>query len=255
LFFVLSKIFGYLFYPLNVFFLSLLAFTLLLKRRPRAAWGCLWFGASFLYIAATPWGSDLLLLPLERPYQNPPRPVQADVIVVLGGALDLTNSLPGRLEYNDPADRFIYGVHLAHEFPQAILLFAGGTASLTGDPKTEASMLKGEAVRLGVRPERIRVDDRSRNTHENALQAKRLLQDEGRQSVVLVTSAFHMRRSLGCLRKVGLEATPYAVDVRNHWGGGLDPFGWVPQSSRLDTGTAAVREYVGLIVYRLKGYI
>jgi len=63
-----------------------------------------------------------------------------------------------------------------------------------------------------------------------------------------------MRRALGCFRQVGVETVPYAVDLRSHWGR-RDLFGWVPQSDRLADATAAVREYVGMVIYRMKGWI
>lgn len=103
-------------------------------------------------------------------------------------------------------------------------------------------------------PQRILVDDRSRNTRENALETERLLAPTKSRAIVLIISAFHMRRSLGCFRKVGMAVMPYAVDIRGHTTG-PDAFGWVPEASCLAESTAAVREYVGLLMYRLQGYI
>jgi uncharacterized SAM-binding protein YcdF (DUF218 family) len=254
MFFLLSKILGYFVYPLSLALLALLAFWARNRRREKPRWGLFCLGIAILWLCSMPWGSDVLLLPLERPFADTPVPAQADVIVVLGGALDLANSRPGKLEYQQASDRFMYAVLLAKQLPQAKLIFAGGTASFVDKTKTEASLLKGEAVRFGLAPERILVDDQSRNTRENALQAQRILQQTGGQSVVLITSAFHMRRSLACFRKVGVTTIPYAVDIRSHRGQ-PDPFGWVPEASRLADATSAVREYVGLLVYRLKGYI
>ncbi len=253
MFFIASKILGYLVFPLTLALLALLAFWARNRRRERPRWGLFCLGIAILWLCAMPWGADLLLRPLEGPYMDTPVPTHADVIVVLGGALDLANSRPGKLEYQQASDRFMYAVLLAQQLPQAKVVFAGGTASLTDKTKTEASLLKDEAVRFGIAPERILVDDQSRNTHENAVEAKRITAATGGTSVVVMTSAFHMRRSLACFRKVGVEAIPYAVDLRSHWGQ-PDPFGWVPQSDRLADATSAVREYVGLVVYRLKGY-
>jgi uncharacterized SAM-binding protein YcdF (DUF218 family) len=254
MFFVISKILGFFILPLTIVLLALLRFWRQSRRRDKPVWRTFWFAFLLLWLCSTPWGSDVALWPLEGPFEHQAPPAQADVILVLGGALDLQKTEPGRLEYTQASDRFMYAVKLAKRLPHATLIFAGGTASLFDKEKTEASLLKGEAIEFGVPAERIRVDDRSRNTHENALEAKRILNEIGGRNVVVMTSAFHMRRSLGCLRRVGIEATPYAVDFRNHRGA-PDPFGWVPQASRLDDTTAAVREYVGLVVYRIKGYI
>ena len=254
MFFIASKILGYFILPLTIALLALLVFWRQSRRREKPAWRWFWFAFLLLWLCSTPWGSDMLLWPLEGPFESQPPPAHADVILVLGGALDLANSTPGRLEYSPASDRFMYALKLAKRLPHATLVFAGGTGSLFDSKKTEATLLKGEAIEFGVPAERIRVDDRSRNTHENALEAKRILSEVGGRNIVVLTSAFHMRRSLGCLRKVGIEATPYAVDFRNHRGG-LDPFCWVPDVNRLGEATAAIREYVGLVVYRAKGYI
>jgi len=253
-FFVLSKILGQFILPLSVIFILLLLHAALHKRRRKLSWGLFWAAIVVLYVCATPWCSDLLLMPLEGPYQNPPMPTQADVILVLGGALDLLHSEPGRPEFSQAVDRFIYALTLAKRFPASTVIFAGGTASLFDHTKTEASLLKDLAIDFGLSPGRIRVDDRSRNTIENAQEAARILHETGGSNIVLITSAFHMRRSMACLRKVGLEATPYGVDIRNHRGE-TNPLGWFPNASRLDDSSAAIREYIGLVAYRLKGYI
>lgn len=254
MFFVASKILGWLVFPLSLALLTLLSFWWKNRRREKVRWRGFWVAMAILWFCASPWGADMLLLPLERPYPTPATPPPADVIVVLGGALDLAASAPGRLQFHQASDRFVYALELARSQPQAKLVFTGGTADLFDQTKTEASLLKAEAITLGVAPERILVDNRSRNTHENALETQRILQQVGGRNVLLVTSAFHMRRSLACFRKVGLEAIPYAVDLRGH-GGHNGPFGWVPQADVLSDATAAVREYVGWVVYRLKGYV
>jgi uncharacterized SAM-binding protein YcdF (DUF218 family) len=254
MFFILSKTLGYFCYPLSLTFLGLLLFLALRKRRPWAAWICFWVASLGLYFCSTPLGSEPLLAPLERPYRDLPPPAQADVILVLGGALDLGGSTPGHPEYGPAADRFIYALLLAKQQPHATVVFAGGTADLFDDSKTEASLLAAQAAEFGLAPERLRTDDRSRNTHENALEAKRILSEVGGSSVVVITSAFHMRRALGCLRKAGVEAAPYAVDFRGH-GDRSSLLSVVPEASRLGESTAAIREYVGLEVYRLQGYL
>lgn len=254
MFFIVSKIIGQFILPLSVALLALLAFRITARRDRKPRWGLFWFGLIVLWFFSAPWGADLLLAPLERPFMNQPPPAKADVILVLGGALDLARSEPGRPEYTAASDRFMYAVKLARQHPEAKIIFAGGTASLVDHSKTEASILKAEAADLGVDPARIHVDDKSRNTRENALEARRVLEETGGGSVVVLTSAFHMRRSLACLRKAGVQATPYAVDFRSNTGGWVG-FGWIPQAGVLVDGTYAMREYVGLLAYRLRGYI
>lgn len=253
MFFILSKTLGYLCYPLTMVFVALLLFART-RQREKPAWRWFWAAVLLLWFCSAPWGADLLMRPLERPYLAQPSPAQADVILVLGGSVDLTNCSTGLVSYAEGADRFFQSVKLARRLPQAVLIFAGGTIDMFGRGSTEASVLKAEAEQFGIAPERIRTDDRSRNTHENAVEAKRILETTGGSRVVVVTSAFHMRRALACLRKVGIEAQPYAVDFRGHHGV-ANRFGLFPQASVLDESTSAVREYFGLLVYRLKGYL
>jgi uncharacterized SAM-binding protein YcdF (DUF218 family) len=172
----------------------------------------------------------------------------------LGGALNLGLSRIGRPVHNQAADRFIYGTLLARQHPNAKLVFSGGTAALRGSSHTEAPILKAEAVAFGVPPERIIAEDKSRDTYENAVETARLLGPGYRGSIVLVTSAFHMKRSVGVFKKLGLKVTPFAVDFRNHGGGRLilNP---LPQAYCLENSTAAVREYFGLLMYKLRGYL
>lgn len=254
MFFVLSKTIGLLCMPLSLTLLGLLLFVCLRRRRPGAAWTCFWGGFIILWACSCPWGADALLRPLEKPYAQSELPARVDAIVVLGGGLDLANSTAGHVEYNPAADRIIDGIKLARRFPEALLVFSGGTGSLFDHAHTEAPLLRGEAISLGLSPDRILIDDRSRNTHENAVETRRLLAPTQAQAVLLVTSAFHMRRSLGCFRKVGLAVRPYAVDFRGHHSA-RNPLGWIPDVSNLGESSLAVKEYVGLIMYRLQGYV
>ncbi|MHB8995084.1 MAG: YdcF family protein [Armatimonadota bacterium] len=254
MFFILSKTIGLLTYPLSLAFIGFLLFAVLRKRREKWALGSFWFGFALLWFFSTSWGTDLMLRPLEKPFANRDLPAKVDAILVLGGSLELSLSSPGQLEYNPAIDRFIYSLKLARRYPQALVIFSGGTADLFDQSKTEASLLKQDAEFFGVPAERLRVDDKSRNTRENATEAKKILDAAGRTDVVLITSAFHMRRSLGCARKAGIEATPYAVDFRGHWDT-PNRLGWVPNANALADSSAAVREYVGLLAYRLQGYI
>jgi len=254
MFFTLSKTLGGLCRPLTITLLLLVGVLILRKRRPRLASGLLWTALIVLYTLSTRPVADLLLLPLEAPYEHPAEPESADAIVVLGGSLDLNRSTAEAIELNGAGDRFLQGLVLAEKHPDAVLLFSGGTASLFDRSKREATMLQAWAERFGVPADRIRAEIRSRNTRENAVESKQILDAEGRHSVLLVTSAFHMKRSLGCFRRIGLSPTPHAVDFRNHFGV-YGVMSVVPAVEHLSNSTHAIREYVGLVAYRLKGYI
>ena len=191
---------------------------------------------------------------LEFPFEKGAIPKKAEAIVVLSGMIDLQRSSTERIELSSASDRLIEGILLAKNYPDAILVLSGGSGSLFDQSKSEAEFMKILATRFGISEERIRVDTRSRNTYENAVESKKILDEEGVSCFVLVTSASHMRRALGCFRKLGLNPIPYAVDFGNHLGKyGL--FSFIPSAGNLEKSTAAIHEYVGIITYKLRGYL
>jgi uncharacterized SAM-binding protein YcdF (DUF218 family) len=198
--------------------------------------------------------ADLLLLPLELPFEQQTAPEAFDAIVVLSGMVDLQRSHAGRIELNSSSDRIIAGILLAKDYPDALLILSGGSGNLFDQSNSEANLMKSLALRFGISEARIRVDLHSRNTYENAVASKTILATANISSFVLVTSASHMKRALGCFRKVALNPIPYAVDFRNHLGQyGL--FSFLPQAGSLRESTAAIHEYVGIITYKLRGYL
>lgn len=254
MFFPLSKILGGLCFPLTQALLLLAAFALLVRRRPRPAWVCFWVALAGLYALSTRPVADLITRSLEGQYPQRSLPEGVDAIVVLGGATDLGSSGPGHLEFGSAADRFIEGLVLAKRYPDAILVFSGGTASLFDSSRLEAPWLADYAEQLGFEREQIRIEERSRNTRENATETAEILRAEGRISLLLVTSAFHMPRSVGCFRRAGLAPIPYPVDFRTQTGS-YDVMSLLPGVDNLANATHSVREYWGLLVYSLKGWV
>jgi uncharacterized SAM-binding protein YcdF (DUF218 family) len=254
MFFFLSKTLSIIIYPLTLALLLLLVSAFARRRRrERAGRWPFWLGLAILYAFSLKPVSDSMLRPLEKPYENPALPANLDAIVVLGGAANLERSTMQHLELNHGADRFVEGVTLARQLPDTKLVFSGGSGLLADQTRREAPFLAAAAVRLGIPAERILVEAESRNTYENAVDTKRLLAEKKLHRFLLVTSAFHMKRSLACFHEVGLEPIPYAVDFRSRTGG----YGWqaaLPDVSNLADSSLVIKEYVGLWVYRLKGY-
>ncbi|WP_244400829.1 YdcF family protein, partial [Aurantimonas manganoxydans] len=149
-------------------------------------------------------------------------------IIVLGGAFDTRVARTrGMNELNDAADRVTAGMELAQRYPKAKLLFSGGVAALLEEdiPETEAAeaLYRG----LGLAPDRLLLDGRARDTFENAVFAKELAQPKPGEVWVLVTSASHMPRAVGCFRVAGFDIVPYPVDYRTPSGPAL----WRPSST------------------------
>jgi uncharacterized SAM-binding protein YcdF (DUF218 family) len=253
MFFILSKLLVYFVYPLPMVCLLLLTASFSWTCRQRLARGLVIISLASLWLLSTP-VSDLLLLPLETAYPLVENPGHAEAAVVLAGMVDSKAARGEQVELGQAADRILAGVELVRSEKADYLLIAGGSGDLFDQSTSEALTLESLALQLGVPADRVLLDRSSRNTHENAVEASRLLQERGLSNVILVTSAFHMPRSMGCFEKVGLQPRPYPVDFRSNRGR-YDPLSWLPSVGNLQGSTTAVREYVGLMMYRLQGYI
>ncbi len=258
MFFTASKIAGYvLFHPLNLLVLAQCSgLALCLTRFARAGRGLL-VGAVLVFAAAafSPL-SALLLRPLEDRFPQPPIAMAAPAgIVVLGGALDEDiGAARGRPTLTEAAARLTSGVELARRYPQALLVFTGGSASLDETDLDEARGVRELWLALGVTPERMRFETRSRNTYENAVMTRDLIRPQPGQSWLLVTSAAHMPRSVGLFRAVGWPVIAYPVDYRT-FGNARDLKPTLLALDSLRRLDAGLHEWIGLLAYRLTGKI
>ena len=238
--------------------LCALAGTLgLVSRRPRVrnlGRGLLAFGlGAMAAIAVLPLG-EWLLAPLEERFPRPAEPLgRVDGVVVLGGAIDLRVSVErGRPELGASADRLTAFVALARRYPQARLVFTGGSGALFDTGHSEANVAENLIAELGLDPARIAFERAARNTRENALLAMALAQPQAGETWLLVTSAFHMPRAMGSFRRAGWQVTAYPVDYLT-----AGPGAWRPGFNLmlgLSLLTVAEKEWIGLAAYRLLGW-
>ena len=174
-------------------------------------------------------------------------------VIVLGGAVqgDLSETR-GTLQVNEAAERVVALSDLARRHPGARIVFTGGGAALIQDEPAESDVLARFAATLGVAPERILFENASRTTAENASLTRRLVEPKPGERWLLVTSAWHMPRSVGTFRQAGFPVTAYPVDYRTRGPRDLaKPFDSVSEGlRRLDLAT---KEWVGLVGYRLTG--
>ncbi|MBK8481635.1 MAG: YdcF family protein [Proteobacteria bacterium] len=255
MFFFLSKSLALLTQPLFLGLLALLgAWGLRRAQRWRQLrWLCVALAFVTLGLFSCGAIANLLLAPLERAYpRSPALPTAPGAIVLLGGTTDPETLARGPYELNAAADRFVEALRLAQRYPRAVLLISGGSSALLQRTEREADVLAPLARELGVTGSRLRIDNQARNTHENARYSARLLGDV-RGPVLLVTSAFHMRRAVACFAKVGLKVVPWPVDYQQVTLSSAR--NWLPRAIALDRSTMALREYLGLLAYRIAGYL
>jgi len=256
MFFVVSKVAGFFALPSNlVISLGLLGAFLLLTTRLRRAGGILVVGSLVVLsiIGLSPVG-NLLILPLEGrfPQWDGSRGAP-DGIVVLGGAIGPELSgLRNEVSLNEAAERMTVIAELARRFPQARIVFSGGNGGLVFPQGTEAEFALRLLLSFGIARERIILEDRSRNTVENAIYSREVASPKPGECWLLVTSAHHMPRSVGTFRQAGFAVEAYPVDFRTRGQGDYyRPFNSVGDGlRRTDT---AEHEWTGLVIYWLTG--
>jgi uncharacterized SAM-binding protein YcdF (DUF218 family) len=255
LFFVLSKTLGFMLLPTNFLIGAGLVGAILLATR-FASLGRKMLVASVVLLAIcgfSPLG-NWVLYPLESRF--PPWDAARgapDGIIVLGGPIDADLSAAhGVPVISGAADRVIAGAALARRYPNARLIYSGGSANLISNEAREADYATALFESLGVSRERLTIERRSRNTHENAEFSKALAAPKSGERWLLVTSAFHMPRSVGLFRTVGFAVEPYPVDWRVAGRADLRAFRnfSIDGLASVDIG---VREWMGLIAYRVTG--
>jgi uncharacterized SAM-binding protein YcdF (DUF218 family) len=248
--FVLSKIVWALVSPCALLFLALLLAFLAHRRRPTLS---RWLtGLALLFIAALALAplAHWVIGPLEQRFAEPALPERVDGIVVLGGAIALQDMQPsGQPALNDAAERLTALVALARRYPDAKLVYSGGSGLVRNQTGREADVAKPLLESMGIAPERMIYERDSRNTWENALYSKKLADPKPGETWLLVTSAWHMPRSVGCFRKAGWTVLPYPVDYlgNNRQWAGFDA------DEQLHAVSTAEREWIGLLAYHLMG--
>lgn len=255
MFFLLSKTLGHILLPTN-FLLGVGLVGVLLLASRFASLGRKLVVASLAFLAIcgfSPLG-QWLLYPLESRFTPWDAANGApDGIVVLSGSIDPDLSAEhGGAVIKSAADRLIAAAALAHKYPNARVIFSGGSSNLISGDVKEADYAAEVFENLGVSRQRLTIERQSRNTYENAEFSKAIAAPKSGQRWLLVTSANHMPRSVGLFRKAGFDIEPYPVDWRV--GGRADLLNFRMFSAKglanVDTG---FHEWIGLLAYRMTG--
>jgi uncharacterized SAM-binding protein YcdF (DUF218 family) len=247
MFFVASKLFWIFFSPVSVLLIAALIGAWQSNGRfPRTGQTIALAAILILIVAAmTPLGM-ILVSPLEDRFPPPPPGLPPPYgVIVLGGAINGPTSEARGQAVGDEDQRVVQAAFLAKRYPEAKIVFTGGTGALS----TEATEVKKLLVELGVDPGRIVLEGRSRNTVENASLTAAIVHPEPSQPWLIVTSAFHMPRAMGVFGKVRFNAIAYPVAYRTPWQWDFDP------ARNLRIFELATREWIGLLAYWATGLI
>ncbi|BDA79910.1 hypothetical protein LPTSP3_g28400 [Leptospira kobayashii] len=165
------------------------------------------------------------------------------------------SSVKERPELTDSADRLLDAVRIYKAKKAKKILFTGGSGLLFADKYREADLANKILLDLGVPKEDILLERESKNTYENAVESAKILNAHGFKDIILVTSAFHFRRAAGCFTKQGIVFYSYPTDYRS-FSTDSNAFDlWVPSPGYLELSTLAIKEWVGVLIYELKGYL
>ncbi len=252
LFFIASKAAWAVLDPLNLMIFIALVGVLLMRATPKLGRWLTTLGFGLLLAnMAYPFG-DWLIQPLETRFERPhPMPDDIDGIILLGGGEELGRSLSWRTpQLGLGGDRYVETAWLARLYKDVPVYFSGGSGSVqlqgTG---SEGHIARTLLRRLGVTDNRLIIEGKSRNTWENFNNLKPLLEPGGRY--LLITSAFHMPRSVGIARKLNIQVVPWPTDYRSY----KPPYRKVDFDffDHLESLRPAWREWIGLTAYYLSG--
>jgi Uncharacterized conserved protein len=209
----------------------------------------------WLWACSTPLVAGALVASLEDPW--PPVPVaalpEAELVVVLGGGMAPPPAGWPHADLGPAADRYWHAARIYHAGRAPRILISGGNVWERDQP-TEAEVVRGFLEDLGVPSEAIVEEGSSRNTHENAERTAALLAEHGWRRVLLVTSASHMGRARATFARAGVDTVAAATD--HTLPSAVPPImTLLPQVGALEASTRAQKEYLGRLVYRLRGWI
>jgi uncharacterized SAM-binding protein YcdF (DUF218 family) len=262
MFLYLSKLLPTLIYPIGA--TCILILLALILQNPRRQKILLGMAFCLLFLGGNRWVSLGLAQTLEWRYLPPVEIPQADVIIILGGG-EHGQSYPRPIpEIGGAGDRLIYAAWLYRQKAAPIVLFTGGAIEwLSADDQ----MWRGVDTLLGlmgVPADALWLETRSRNTYENAVECKAILAEKGLQRAILVTSAVHMPRAVAIFRHQGLEVIPAPVDytvTQAEWNQFKEAslsshlLFLLPSSESLEITSRVLKEYVGILVYKLRGWL
>lgn len=263
MFLFFSKLLPLLFYPLGLSCLLLVLALVWLKRSPVKARVAIATALLIVFCSSNPWIASFAARSLEWQYR-PLQPIPtADAIVVLGGSTYPATPPRPWVEVSQAGDRVLYGVKLYKDGKAPIIVFSGGRIDWKDGGPPEADDMAQIARLMGVPDVALVQEGKSLNTYQNAIYVKDILRERQVDTILLVTSAIHMPRSMAIFQKQGMTAIPAPTDYwvsetsfaersRTLQGRLLN---LLPDAESIFVVTRVIKEYLGFVIYRLRGWL
>ena len=262
-FLFLSKLLPLLVYPLGFSCFLLLAALGLCWKRSRWTFVPILVAFLILVTAGNVRFSNNLIKSLEWQYLPSENLPKAEAIVVLGGAT--RDKEPPRIipDMSDRGDRLLYAAKLYKDGVAPIIILTGGRIQWYGGKSSEAKSMATVLELMGIPRQVMVLESRSLNTYENAVYTKEILDHQKIKRILLVTSAAHMPRSLAIFKKQGINAIPAPADfmisernlIESQFSTESRILSFIPHADSLAHTTYALKEYIGTIIYRLRGWL
>ena len=256
MFFYLSQFLSFLAMPLTILLILIISGAIYIKRK----WGkkLLWAGIGLLLFFTNPFLSNLALLTWEPEFKSFEEIENHEIGIVLTGVTNMSKTAYDRTFFHKGADRITHALQLYRMGKIKKILITGGQGLNPTNPQTEAELLKRFLVMTGMPEEDIWIEDQAKNTAQNAQFTKDFLAQKGipsSQGFILITSAFHMARAKGCFDKVGLKTTTFPTDYYSHDIKYDIPSLLFPDPFSLEYWTKLFKEWIGITMYKLVGYM
>ncbi|MEN3034293.1 MAG: YdcF family protein [Aquificaceae bacterium] len=194
--------------------------------------------AGFMYLLSIEPVKDAIILPLEM-HSSVPKSPKGDAIVVLGGGSYSTGILK-----EDSLKRLLTGFNLHKELKLPLILSGGASFGSLPD----AEVMLGVLTSLGIDRSYILTETKSKNTLENAIEVSKICKERGFETIILVTSAYHIPRASLVFEKTGIKVQPYPTDFKSDRRYNL--YSFIPRSGVLEESTKALREHLALFYYK-----
>ena len=252
MFFILSKILSFLTAP-TTWIITLLTFGVFFKKHK---WSkkALKSGMILLLIFTNPW----LATSVFKAWEIEPTPLEKiekhDIAVVFSGMTISGKKPDDRIYFNKASDRIMMAVHLYKINKVDKILISGGKGTVVADYRPESESLNDFLLMLGIPEDDIIIENRSNNTYQNAAYTKEIINKRYKGSnLILITSAFHMRRAVGCCKNINLEVTPFACDYYTIPEFNTPQDVILPNSVSLKSWDILCHEIIGYLVYWITG--
>lgn len=263
MFLFLSKILPLFVYPLGLACVLMVVALGLRWRRSRLDWVPVLGALLVLLVASNPGVSGALARSLEWRYLPDGELPEAEAIVLLGGATRPADPPRPMVDVTEAGDRVFYAAKLYKDGKAPLIIATGGRVSWMGGGTPEAMDMAELLEFMGVPSEAIILEPEALNTYQNAVKTRQILEQRGINKVLLVTTALHIPRSLAIFQRQQIEAVPAPTDFsqaqRDRQSRNESPqsvlYGLLPDLEALNITTKTIKEYIGIVVYRWRGWL